>query len=85
MSVGASNIVQASEKNGVKQFVFMSGFVQSYYSELLFISNLFMPLFRLIYNESYNDKVIAEAAIQNSNLEWIISFRFKQSPANSKI
>ena len=31
-----------------------------------------MPLFRMIYRESYNDKVKAESTIQNSNLEWII-------------
>jgi len=31
-----------------------------------------MPLFRMIYSESYNDKVKAESTIQNSNLEWII-------------
>jgi len=72
LSVGASNIVKACEKTGVKRFVFMSGFVQADYSELSFVTKLLMPLFRLMYNESYNDKVIAETTIQNSNLEWII-------------
>lgn len=72
MSVGTSNIVTACEKNGVKRFVFMSGFVQSDYSELSFTVKLIMPIFRLIYNQSYNDKIIAEASIQNSALEWVI-------------
>ena len=72
LSIGTSNIVKACEKNGVKRFVFMSGFVQADYSELSFATKLLMPLFRLIYIESYNDKVTAEATIQNSNLEWII-------------
>lgn len=72
LSIGTSNIVKACEKKGVKRFVFMSGFVQADYSELSFATKLLMPLFRLIYIESYNDKVTAEATIQNSNLEWII-------------
>lgn len=72
LSIGASNIVKACEINGVKRFVFMSGFVQADYSELSFATKLIMPLFRLIYSESYNDKVIAESTIQNSNLEWVI-------------
>ncbi len=72
LSVGASNLVKACEKNGVKRFIFMSGFVQADYSELSFATKLLMPIFRFIYKESYNDKVIAEATIQNSNLEWTI-------------
>ncbi len=72
LSIGAGNIVGACEKNSVKRLVFMSGFVQADYSELSFATKLLMPLFRIIYTESYNDKVIAEATIKNSNLEWII-------------
>lgn len=50
----------------------MSGFVQANYSELSIATKLLMPIFRLLYKESYNDKVIAEATIQNSTLEWVI-------------
>lgn len=72
MSVGTANIVKACEKNGIKRFVFMSGFVQSDYNELSFLNKLIVPLFRLYFNQSYKDKIIAEAAIQNSKLDWVI-------------
>ncbi len=72
LSIGASNIVKACEKNNVKRFIFMSGVAQAGYDELSFTAKLLMPLLRLIYSESYSDKVIAETTIQNSNLEWTI-------------
>jgi putative NADH-flavin reductase len=72
LSIGASNIVKACEKNSVKRFIFMSGAAQAAYDELSFTAKLLMPLLRLIYSESYSDKVIAETTIQNSNLEWTI-------------
>ncbi|MGV8995125.1 MAG: NAD(P)-dependent oxidoreductase [Flavobacterium sp.] len=72
LSIGAGNIVKACEKNQVQRFIFMSGFVQAPYSELSFATKMLMPIFRLIYKESYNDKVIAEATIQKSNLVWTI-------------
>lgn len=72
LSVGVSNIVKACDKNEVKRFIFMSGFVQADYSELSIVTKMLMPIFRLIYSESYNDKVIAEENIQNSSLEWVI-------------
>lgn len=72
MSTGTKNIVKACEKNGIKRFVFMSGFVQADYSELALLTRLITPIFRMIYHESYHDKNIAEAAIQNSKLNWTI-------------
>ena len=72
MSVGTSNIVKACEKNGVKRFVFMSGFVQADPKEFSLLNNLAIRLFRLYFHQSYNDKVIAEASIQNSTLDWVI-------------
>ena len=73
MSVGVSNIVKACEKNNVKRFVFMSGFVQADYNEFSLLNKLSVRLLRQYYHESYNDKVIAEANIQNSTLDWVIA------------
>ena len=72
MSTGTINIVKACEKNAVKRFIFMSGFVQAPYSELALFTRLITPIFRMIYHQSYHDKNIAEAAIQNSKLDWTI-------------
>lgn len=73
MSVGVSNIVKACEKNNVKRFVFMSGFVQADYHEFSFINKQLVKLLRQYYHQSYHDKVIAEAHIQNSTLDWTIA------------
>lgn len=72
MSVGTTNIVKACEKNGVKRFVFMSGFVQADPKEFSLLMNLAIRLFRLYFHQSYKDKVIAEASVQNSTLDWVI-------------
>lgn len=72
MSVGVSNILKACEKNKVERFIFMSGFLQANYNEFSFLHQLTVKLLRQYYHQSYNDKVIAEASIQNSKLEWII-------------
>jgi uncharacterized protein YbjT (DUF2867 family) len=72
MSVGTTNIVEACERNGVKRLVFMSGFVQSEGEEFSFLTNLAIKLIRLYYNDSYKDKIIAEAVIQESTLDWVI-------------
>ena len=73
MSTGVSNIVKACEKNKVERFVFMSGFVQADYNELSFLNKVAVKLLRQYYHQSYHDKVIAEASIQDSKLEWIIA------------
>jgi putative NADH-flavin reductase len=72
MSVGTANIVKACEKNGVKRFVFMSGFVQADPKEFSLLNNLAIKLLRLYFNDSYKDKIIAETAIQKSTLDWVI-------------
>ena len=77
MSSGAINIVKACEKNGVKRLVFMSGFVQSegkdfFYPSFSFLTNFMIKAMRLYFKDSYKDKVIAEAAIQKSTLDWVI-------------
>jgi putative NADH-flavin reductase len=72
MSLGTSNIVQASEQNGVGRLVFMSGILQTSGSELSFIDRLGLKLVRIFFMEVYQDKVIAETSIQNSSLNWVI-------------
>lgn len=72
MSVGTTNIVKACEKTGVKRLVFMSGFVQSDGEEFSFLTRLAIKILRLYYSDSYKDKIIAEAAIQKSTLNWVI-------------
>lgn len=72
MSTGTINIINACEKARVKRFIFMSGFVQADYSELSFVAKLITPIFRMIYHQSFHDKNIAEAAIQQSKLDWTI-------------
>jgi putative NADH-flavin reductase len=73
MSAGTTNIVKACEKNGVKRLVFMSGFVQAEGKEFSCLMNLSVKLLQRYYHESYNDKIIAEAAIQKSTLNWVIA------------
>ena len=77
MSLGATNIVKACEKNDVKRLVFMSGFVQSegkdfFYPTFSFLTNFMIKLMRLYFKDSYKDKIIAEAAIENSALDWVL-------------
>ena len=72
MSIGATNIVRACEQNGVKRFVFMSGILQATDSELTFLNRWGVKFVRLFYKEAYKDKIIAEAFIKTSSLEWVI-------------
>ena len=72
MSLGTHNIVRACEENGVERFIFLSGFVQSDGKEFTYINRLAIKLLRKYYHESYNDKVLAEATIENSALAWVI-------------
>ncbi len=72
MSAGTTNIIKACEKNGVKRFVFMSGFVQSDGNEFSFLNRIAINLLRLYFNDSYKDKIIGEGAVQKSTLDWVI-------------
>lgn len=72
MSEGTINIVKACERNGVKRFVFMSGCVQADPNEFSLIGNLAIRFFRNYYRQSYATKIIAEQAIQDSSLDWVI-------------
>jgi len=72
MSEGTINIVKACEKNKVKRFVFMSGCVQADPNEFSIIGNLAIRFFRNYYRQSYTTKIIAEKAIKESSLDWVI-------------
>ncbi len=72
MSIGTANIVQACEANGVQRLVFMSGILQSTGSELSFFNRLGIRFIRLFFKGAYRDKIIAEASIRKSSLNWVI-------------
>lgn len=72
MSVGTQNIVRAWETNGGYRLVFMSGFMQSGSEEFSIVNRLAIKLLRRYYHESLQDKVIAEATIKYSDLNWAI-------------
>jgi hypothetical protein len=72
MSEGTINIVTACEKKGVKQFVMMSGILQSDGRELSFFNRIGIKLAKLFFRDIVNDKLIAEATVQKSSLHWVI-------------
>lgn len=72
MSQGTQNIVKSCEQNEIKQFVFMSGFVQPDSENLSILNRLAIKLLRIYYKQSYEDNVIAESSIQKSKLNCVI-------------
>ena len=68
MSQGTQNIVKSCEQNEIKQFVFMSGFVQPDSENLSILNRLAIKLLRIYYKQSYEENVIAESSIQKSKL-----------------
>jgi putative NADH-flavin reductase len=72
ISEGTKNIVAGCEKAGVKRVVFESGMITSDRSELSFLGGAATGLFGMIYPKLKADKVVAEAALMNSKLDWVI-------------
>ncbi len=72
ISDGVANIIAAATKSGVRRLVFESGMIVSDGRELSFFGRLAVRAFRAIYPKLYADKVIAEAALQKSGLDWVI-------------
>ena len=72
ISVGTRHIVDGCEKAGVRRFVFESGIMVSDGSELSFLGRTAVQLFGMIFPKLRADKVIAEASITNSKLDWVI-------------
>jgi uncharacterized protein YbjT (DUF2867 family) len=72
MSQGTMNIVTACEKKAVKQFIMMSGILQSDGKELSFLNRVGIKIAKLFFKNIVSDKLIAEATVQKSGLQWVI-------------
>jgi nucleoside-diphosphate-sugar epimerase len=72
ISDGTRNLLAGCAKQGVRRFVFESGMVVSDGSELSLAGRFALGVFRRVYPKLYADKVIAEAAVQASGLDWVI-------------
>ncbi len=86
ISEGTKNILAACAKAGVRRFVFESGLIMSDGKELSFFGSLGVSVFRAIYPKLHADKLIAEAAIRASELDWVIVRppALSHSPATGK-
>lgn len=72
ISEGTKNIVAACTKAGVRRVVFESGMIVSDGKELTFFGGAAVSLFGMIFPKLKADKVIAEAALTGSALDWVI-------------
>lgn len=72
MSRGTMNMIEACQRTNVKEFVMMSGILQSNAKELSFLNRIGIKIIRLFYRKIYKDKILAEDALQHSTLNWTI-------------
>jgi putative NADH-flavin reductase len=72
MSAGTINIVNTCQTLDIKKLVFMSGFLQSDSNEFSYLMRPIVKLLQSYYHVSYNDKIIAEGAVEKSTLDWVI-------------
>ncbi len=72
ISEGIANIVDSCEEASVPKLVFESGLITTNGEGLSFFARLGVGLFRSLNRKLYNDKVIAEATMRDSNLAWVI-------------
>lgn len=72
ISVGTDNLVTACEQVGVRRFVFESGMIVSDGTELTFLGRTAVGVFGMVFPKLKADKVIAEATITKSALDWVI-------------
>lgn len=72
MSRGTMNIIEACQKTNVKEFVMMSGILQSNGKELSFLNRIGIKMIRVFYRKVCKDKIIAEDTLQRSPLNWTI-------------
>jgi putative NADH-flavin reductase len=86
LSQGTHNILAACAQAGVRRYVFESGMVCSDGSELSVLGSLAIRGFRAIFPKLYADKLIAEAEIRASALDWVIVRppALKHAPATGK-
>ncbi|WP_017812268.1 NAD(P)-dependent oxidoreductase [Paenibacillus shenyangensis] len=72
MSVGITNILAACESAGVKRFVMQSGIGLSDGKELSVLNRLAIHISGRIFTKAVEDKAVAEHAVQQSELNWVI-------------
>ncbi|MDO3413007.1 NAD(P)H-binding protein [Saccharibacillus sp. CPCC 101409] len=72
MSEGMANILTASRRGGVKRLVMQSGINLSEGTELSAFNRRAVRIMRRIYRKAIEDKAIAEQAVRQSNLDWVI-------------
>lgn len=72
MSEGIPNILVACQRTGIKRLVMQSGINLSNGKELSVINRWAVSMMRLIYWKAIEDKAIAEHAVIQSELDWVI-------------
>jgi putative NADH-flavin reductase len=72
LSVGVKNIIDACAKGGVRRLVFESGLICSDGRELSFLGRAAVRVFGMVYPKLKANKLIAEASLIASNLDWVI-------------
>jgi uncharacterized protein YbjT (DUF2867 family) len=72
MSEGVANMIAACERVGVNRFVLQSGITLSDGSELSPWNRWVIRVLRRVFAQAINDKAIAERALRQSRLEWVI-------------
>jgi putative NADH-flavin reductase len=72
ISVGVKNIIDGCVKAGVLRFVFESGMICSDGSELGFFGSAAVAVFGLVFPKLKADKLVAEASLSGSSLDWVI-------------
>jgi putative NADH-flavin reductase len=86
ISMGTRNMLAACRDEHVKRFVFESGIMMSNGKELSMVGAFAAMLFRAIYPKLHEEKVMAENAIKESHVEWVIVRppALNHSPAKGK-
>lgn len=72
ISTGAKNIAAGCQGAGVLRFVYESGMMVSDGSELGLAGRVALAIARVFYKKLHADKVVAEAAVTASPLDWVI-------------
>lgn len=72
MSEGIPNILAACQRTGIKRLVMQSGINLSNGKELSVVNRWAVNMMRRIYWKAIEDKAIAEHAVKQSELDWVI-------------
>jgi putative NADH-flavin reductase len=72
ISVGTQNIVESCERSGVRRLVMESGMIAGDGSELSLLGRWAIAIFGAIFPKLRADKLVAEATVSRSKLDWVI-------------